>query len=353
LARYSYPLELEVDDIWSYISDFWSDFQDKDKIRTFWQAYSILFDKHIGETAFNTLFMQSLENFDVTPEQEWYLFEKDNTGALTNQFTEVGLDVYKINILQDRKDDPTHTFVCGTDFQLEKINGKQYITGNILQDFDYLWAPKVEFNLAEWLYNNIGNLIPFDYTLFSPDQYKIFLQSVFWYQIKGPTLDNLAKVVAAMVGLVQAKYAGSVISVESSDLDRVIIVADDNYKDTYEMESGTCAVSVGDTVTRFQSLQSGITVEDFVSNPTWYTSYKIGPAAARNFVHILIDNTVSVNDTISFPKIYEFLKSILPVRVNVVMSIPFSSSYIAEWDSVVTNQGVNSEMQSIQGSQPA
>lgn len=117
-----------------------------------------------------------------------------------------------------------------------------------------------------------------------------YLSSVqgLWYAYwNGPTLFNLRAGTQILLGLPFAEEAGTIVQIRNDfsetqgqilvqDTATAAIVRDYSYPVTLSLETNPATgkpYAVGDTVTQFAPLVTGVEVVDYVSDPTWFEGY--------------------------------------------------------------------------------
>lgn len=335
--KYEYPFDLSIDKIWENILDFWKDFADKDLIEQFWKGYKILFDDHVGKYSYFLTFAQSLEYVDASPILEWFIFffEKDSDTC------EINRTVYDILTLQDKYEEPTLILHKTTDFTIEEEGERKFLklVGGVVSENTIYWAPIVEFDLREIIWKFIGCLFPLvDYNYFTPDQYKLLLQSIWWYSFKGPSLKNIERIVAALLGAKQTLYDGIVQNIVSGvTYDQITIRTQDLEDYTYSIPTGKSAVNIGDSVTRFECLQTGIVAKDFKTHPNWWSGTQYNEIQARNVLCLKVDSYLG-EPCSSWMNLFNIISFLLPKRTRLLIDISLPIDAAIVWDLNQTNR---------------
>lgn len=128
------------------------------------------------------------------------------------------------------------------------------------------WVPDALFD-RENLWLSFGYLL----NRYEPssESYRALLQGIFRYFILGPSLRRIESALNVISGIPVARQDGEVIASITTSGSADVIVTD---VEVYRLPSGSVdpALSEGDTLEAFQPLSTVFTVEDYISNPTWY-----------------------------------------------------------------------------------
>lgn len=342
IKKYFYPFDLSITDIWGRITDFWENFADKKIVEEFWKGYKLLFDEHLGKLSYFLNLSRSLEYVEMCPELKWYLFFFEAGKAKCR----INPNIYNIASLQDTRENPSTILIKDVGFTISEENERKYIiltAGPIFEDI-WLWAPTIEYDMRRVIYNFFGCLFPLvDYKLFTPEQYRIVLQTIFWYSFKGPSLENFGKIAASLCELTQTRYKGKVQSITPGTINDTIIIRDEAGRDdSYFVPTGQSAVSENDSVTRFESLQNGITVKDFKTDPNWWVGvWDINEIQARNIVYVGLSGSAASSMIVSSYVLYTILQFLLPKRCRLQLDIPLPLDAAVVWDHNQTNRTNN------------
>ena len=154
-----------------------------------------------------------------------------------------------------------------------------------------LWAETTYLDNRPRIQNNFG--IPADFTLDDLAQlpanvdYLSAVQGLWYAYFSGPTVSNIRAGVQILLGLPFAEVAGIIVEIRtdfSSSTGRILIqdAADSTVVRSYtypvaltlDINPATgVAYIVGDAVAQFAPLTTGVEVEDYVKNPTWFQGY--------------------------------------------------------------------------------
>jgi hypothetical protein len=196
----------------------------------------------------------------------------------------------------------------------------------------YMWAKDTLCNF-ETPYNNYGYLMG----IYAPNTAQ-YLKSVkgLWYAFwNGPSPENIRRSLFLLFGLPSASYAGTVTAVNAFD---ITLTYQDTSTETFAIPNGLeVAVAVGQVVTQFQPLVTGIEVLDKINSPgfvaqyvgrpniqtflTQYASKGPGPDTDETRALILleqntflpqIDVNCFISSSISLANVQTFLNSIKP-----------------------------------------
>lgn len=153
---------------------------------------------------------------------------------------------------------------------------------------DRSWAETTYVDNTDAIENNFGTRVAFKQDAWlSQTEDLDYLSAVqgLWYAFwNGPTVNNVQTACQVLMGLPFAEKRGTITDIRtpfSSEFNRVLVQDDGDeivvrsYKFSVELdvainpETGV-TYEVGDTIEQFASVCTGVVVEDYVENPTWF-----------------------------------------------------------------------------------
>lgn len=297
-----------------------------------------------------------------------------DTASLANQLTGTEQTVYLAAVLRRRYipvdsriedvpllspnidvEDPEEVLRRNVDYFIEEFRGRRSIrfsagVGTDLGDVwegerpeTRLWAEYTFINNEETIEANFGIAIGVTRDRV-PDtvDYLSAVRGVWYALYNGPTVRNLRIAVQVFLGLPFAEVAGVIQEIRTdffSQQSRILIQDADNPEIvrsyTYprvlglEVNPSTGAeYVVGDSVGQFAPLVTGVTVSDYVSDPTWFQGLvNQGTFSEVQKYHsflVRVDSSAFDLEALGFAQ--EFVQSIKPVYTDPVYTVLFEVS---------------------------
>lgn len=250
--------------------------------------------------------------------------------------------IASIPVLQDLIDAPENVLVEGVDYVVGDgilaTNSAFRMTtlGPTDDRVPAMWAEEVKYN-DETPYRNFGVLI--DFYRENSEAYKLALQGLWFAFWTGSTPSNLQRGLHILLGLPYARSAGTVTSVVGS----TITIVDSRKRTlTYTVPDGLSAVvAAGDTVERFESLSTGVTIEDRNSNPGFVAS-ELGIQGVERFLTSRASRGSSLTDDVRALQLLEhhlfvprILVSVIQQSINVTELTTFLDNMKPAWTEYV------------------
>lgn len=196
----------------------------------------------------------------------------------------VSSNVASIPILQDRIDEPEHILLEGVDYQVQggilSLNAAfpTLELGPESMHESAMWAEETLIN-DETPYRNFGVLL--DFYRENSEAYKLALQGLWYAFWTGSTPGNLQRGLHILLGFPYAREDGTITAVTES---QITLLSTDGLTFTYVIPDGVEAVvAVGDSVSKFDSLTTGIELIDRNSDPGFVTRY-LGRAGIAEYL---------------------------------------------------------------------
>lgn len=250
---------------WDIMSDSWDTFEDRELFEKLWESYSTCHYAVMLEL-YQTDIAKSVNHIRVNTRHVWLSFTFNST-TLTSGLTYTLEDdeIVDIPVLRNGIDQYTLEYAAGTDYTVS--------TGSIewlssAPEAETLWAPSVEKD-ENRISNNWGSLVQEE--LGDSTAYLNALQGMIYAYWNGPTMRGVRNGLGLFYGLPSATKAGTVFSLDSTS-----VTIKSGYEDylTYDIPTDqTCRLSVGDTVSQFDTLTNTVEVFDYISHPRWWKTY--------------------------------------------------------------------------------
>jgi len=196
----------------------------------------------------------------------------------------VSSSIASIPVLQDLIDSPTSILVENVDYRVSGgVLGVRaaFLKSEIGPEANrqrQAWAEVTKLNL-ETPYRNFGVLI--DFFRENSENYKLALQGLWYTFWTGSTPGNLQRGMHILLGLPFAKRDGTVTSLTSTSIG---ITDSRGQILTYSIPAGLAAVvAVGNAVSRFDSLTTGVTITDRNNEPG-FVANRLGRAGISKFL---------------------------------------------------------------------
>lgn len=250
--------------------------------------------------------------------------------------------IASIPLLQNLVDDPTHVLVEGVDYIVE---GGILATNAVFPISELgpedkreavMWAEVTKIN-DETPYRNFGVLI--DFYRANSEEYKLALQGLWYAFWTGSTPGNLERGLHILLGLPYARRAGTVTLVEGSTVE----ITDSRGRVlSYTIPEGLSAVvELGDEVERFDSLSTGVSLEDRNSNPGFVAS-ELGIHGIERFLTSRASRGSSLTDDVRALTLLEhhlfmprILVEVIQQNINVSELVTFLDNMKPAWTEYI------------------
>jgi hypothetical protein len=224
---------------------------------------------------------------------------------------------------------------------------------------EVMWAECAVFDNREVIENNFGRLVNFRLEDLSSSQtsapYLSAVRGLFFAYTNGPTVSNIRLGLQILLGLPFAEEKGVILevndefSVDSSGnpLGRFLIEDLDDedrptgtrrvyfYSTLVGVEDNPTTNSpyvAGDKVSRFAPLSKGVSVSDYINDPSWWQRSLTGAEILKFFTFkIFVDSIIFNSDDLAFA--ISFIRAIKPSYTNIIATATQSFS-----DDIRTNE---------------
>lgn len=252
--------------------------------------------------------------------------------------------VVSIPVLRDLVDEPNVVLVEGVDYLIQegilscRVSFPLAGQGPRNERKRQMWAEVTKID-NETPYRNFGVLI--DFYRKNSEAYKLALQGLWYAFWTGSTPGNLQRGLHILLGLPFAKKPGTVTRVDI-DLGKIDIVTAQGQVLTYTIPAGLDPiVAVGDVVSRFDSLTTGVSIIDRNNEPG-FVEARLGRAGVARFLTDKATRGAGDTDETKALKLLEHhlfipqvLTEALVQRVNVAEIVTFLDNMKPKWTEYV------------------
>lgn len=249
----------------------------------------------------------------------------------------VAANIASIPALQDLVDTPNLVLREGVDYVVSNgiLASRAFFPlmtiGPTESRTSAMWAERTLIN-KETPYRNFGVLI--DFYRQNSEVYKQALQGLWYTFWTGSTTGNLQRGLQILLGLPYAKAAGTVISLIAPTITTAgsLQIQDSRGQIlTYTLPSGLdVTVALGDAVTRFQSLTTGVRIIDGINEPGFVTT-RLGREGVSRFLTSKASRGTGDTDetkALSLLEAHLFIPQVLTEALTAVVNVTELTTFL-------------------------
>jgi len=250
--------------------------------------------------------------------------------------------VVSIPSLQENpwEDDISHILQENVDYEVTSVEGRpgQFVSFRFPEGappIPRLWAEETFLDNSEVIESNFGYAVEFTrarlQSALTNIDYLSAVQGLWFARMRGPRIGNLRIASQILLGLPFAEEPGTIIDIDtaySPTLSRIVIqsnvpalVRTYTYPRSLDLEINPATrkrYAVGDAVQQFAPLVEGVSILDYVKDPTWYRPFTSqGLLSEVEKLHsflVRVDLEAFSLSTLGF--VDEFLRRVKPARTK-------------------------------------
>ena len=312
----------DISYIWDYLSDFWSDAENKEIIEELWSGIAFLY-KYLEYNAFILNNVIDLGNMVGTYTMDEGELEKSTgtDGGTANLGSIMSIDSMQLSGTSD-------IYIKDTDYT---ISGRTITYGNNMPDGVYI-TNNIKIDITKYIYSiysNIYSYYPVKYDgSYGPETYARALKAMLYTWRYGYTANNLKLSLSAILDAPYTVFGGTVLTMDS---DYIYITRGSQYPiEKVGLNGYAPNVKVGDVLNPMVLLTDSLfTVIPYESGTGVLPQSVIDGLAASTLYVNLTSGAIDENQG-NF--IRNFLDTILPVKYTYVLS---TDHVVVEEDIIV------------------